>query len=341
MWHTKKCLIKNETQAMRPRARAGTQILSLLAAPINAAVLRALIDGPKPLMTLSAAAGTPSQSTLRTRLRELTELGVLRRNRQEGFPRALEYELLAGPGHELRVAMEILRAWLAGCPDGPLVLGTPQAKSAVKALVEGWSSTMIRALAARPLSLTELNQLIKSLNYPSLERRLDTLRRLELVEPLPTRRRGTAYTATKWLRRGIAPLAAAARWERANITEEAAPIRRLDIEAAFLLATPLATLADKASGTCRLVVELANGAQQDLAGVLVDVKEGQVASCVADLQGDAGGWAAGPPSAWLAAVLEQDVAKLEIGGNSQLAHELLGGLHSALFPSPRAAEDPV
>ena len=57
-------------------------------------------------------------------------------------------------------------------PEGPLALGSSTAKSAIKALVEGWGTNMIRALAARPLSLTELNGLISGLSYPSLERRL-------------------------------------------------------------------------------------------------------------------------------------------------------------------------
>ena len=90
------------------RLRAGTRALSLLAAPINVAVLEALADGPKALMDLRHAAGGPSQSTLRLRLRELTELGVLIRGRQEGFPRALDYEL-AGPGRDLLQVAAVLQ----------------------------------------------------------------------------------------------------------------------------------------------------------------------------------------------------------------------------------------
>ena len=47
---------------------------------------------------------------------------------------------------------------------------------------------MMRALAARPLSLTELDSLISDLSYPALERRLSSMRIAGLVEAQPSQR---------------------------------------------------------------------------------------------------------------------------------------------------------
>ena len=67
------------------------------------------------------------------------------------------------------------------------------------------------------------------------------------VEPLPGNGRGTPYAVTDWLRRGVGPLAAAARWERRNRPTETAPIGALDVEAAFLLRPSLLSLAPEVS----------------------------------------------------------------------------------------------
>jgi len=312
------------------RLRAGTQALSLLAVPINVAVLEALAGGPKALTDLRHAGGGPSQSTLRLRLRELTELGVLDCGRNKGFPRAVDYEL-AAPGRELLVVMEFLRTWLGQRPAEPVELGTPAAKGLIKSLVAGWTSTVLRALAAKPLTLTELDRLISGLNYPSLERRLGTMHHCGQVEPLPSGGRGTPYTVTRWLRQGIAPLAAAARWERLRVPDITAPIARLDIEAAFLLVVPLVALEPELSGDCRLAVETRSGGEQRMAGVKVRVEEGRVVSHVTNLEGPTDAWASGSTADWLRAVIEHDRSGLEIGGDCQLAGDLVDGLHGMLF----------
>jgi len=309
-------------------ARAGTEALRLLSTPINVHVLKALADGPRSLIDLRREAGSPPQTTMRGHLRTLTETGVLIRRRQNDFPGSLDFELTP-VGQELWAVARVLDAWLQAAPDGPLQLGSSSAKSAVKALVEGWGTSMVRALAARPFSLTELNGLINGLSYPSLERRLGAMRLAGLIERTPGRGRGTPYAVTSWLRGSIGPLGAAARWERANATATTVPIRRLDAEAAFLLTVPLLRLPPDASGVCRLAVEVGGGDQ--LAGVLVEVDEGRVVSCIAKVQGQADAWATGSAHAWLRAVIEEDTEQIEIGGSSQLARALLEGLHSSLF----------
>lgn len=301
---------------------------------INVEVLHALAERPRSLMDLRREAGSPPPTTMRGHMRTLTETGVLVRQRQNSFPGALDYELTPA-GHELVVVTRALQDWLANSPGKPLELGTAAAKSAIKALVEGWSTNILRALAAKPLSLTELDRLISSLNYPSLERRLGAMRTAGQIEAAPSPGRGTPYTVTDWLRRAVAPLAAAAQWERLNAPETTLPISRLDIEAAFLLAIPLIDPPPDLSGTCRLAVQIQTGNGEQLAGVLVVVEEGEIVSCATSHQGQADAWASGSASTWLRAVIEHDTDRLEMGGDCHLTRGLLDGLHGSLFGMQR------
>jgi DNA-binding HxlR family transcriptional regulator len=267
---------------------------------------------------------------MRGHLRTLTETGIARRQRQNSFPGAVHYELTPA-GQALAEVAGILGTWLVTAPESPLQLGSNAARNAIKALVDGWSTSMIRALAAMPLSLTDLNGLIGGVSYPSLERRLSAMRLVGLIEKTQGRSRGTPYAVTPWLRRAIAPLAAAARWERLFVATETAPIKRLDAEAAFLLALPLLRLPPESSGSCRLAVEFnANGVDK-LAGVMAAVDEGRVVGCGTKLKGDADAWAVGSSTAWLQAAIDRDSGQLDVGGDCQLARSLLDGLHDVLF----------
>ena len=271
---------------------------------------------------------------MRGHLRKLTETDVVKRRRQNEFPGALDFELTS-VGRELWGVATVLRGWLANGPEGPLKLGSSAAKSAIRALIEGWGTSMVRALAARPLSLTELNDLISGLSYPSLERRLGAMRVAGLIERTPGPGRGTPYMVTEWMRSAIAPLGAAARWERLCVPERTPPIKRLDAEAGFLLAVPLIELPSDASGICRLAVEIGGSNGDRLAGVLVEVRQGQVVSCLASIRGSADGWIAGSPAGWLEAVIEGNAERLESGGDTELAETLVAGLHGALFGAVR------
>lgn len=311
-------------------ARSGAQALALLADPLNVAVLRALSAGPKRQVELRREAGSPAQSTLRTHLKSLEGVGAIARQRRNAFPGTVEYEL-DRPGEELLLVIATLERWLETAPHGPLALGGTAAKAAIRALADGWSSTMLRALAAGPLSLTELDRLIGALSYPSLERRLAALRLAGLVEPAPGDAKGTPYAVTFWLRLGVAPLVASIHWERRNAPARTAPPGRIDVEAAFLLALPLLRLADELSGVCRIAVEIAKGGKLRLAGVLAEVEDGRVVSCAAHPGGDPTAWASGSLTAWLAALTEADLDGLELGGDCPLARASLEALSGALF----------
>lgn len=314
--------------------RAGGYGLSLLSIPLKVHILQELEEEPRSLSELRRAIGSPPQTTMRGHLRTLAEIGAIERRQEDGFPGSVGYAL-ARPGQELLGVAEALRRWLAVNPEGEVELGSVAAKSSIGALVAGWSSAIVRALAARPLSLTELSRLIPSLNYPSLERRLGALRLAGQIEARPGNSRGTPYGVTQWLRQAAGPIVAAVRWERANLPAEAAPVGRIDAEAALLLAVPLLTLPGDLSGSCRLTVEIRNGVGEPrLAGVMVGVEGGAVTSCTSRLEGRAGAWATGSAGRWTSAVMDREPGLLEIGGGD-LAVAMVEGLHVALFRAPQ------
>jgi DNA-binding HxlR family transcriptional regulator len=309
----------------------------LLAVPLNVSILAAIEEGPKRLMDLRRETGSPPQTTLRKHLRTLTEIGVLEKRRLDAFPGVFEYAVgPAGPG--LIALMDVVGDWLAESPHGPLTLGEHSAKSAITALTESWTTNMMRALAARPLSLTELDDLISGISYPSLERRLAAMRLAGLLEAVPGRGRGTPYAVTEWSRRAVGPVTAAALWEQRHLGGEARSLTKQDVETAFLLAVPILRLSPDLSGVCRLSMEVQNGKGPTFAGVRVEIEQGRVISCGSRLEGYAAGWASGSAPAWLRAVIAHDTDSLEVGGDLQLARGFLDDLHGCCSGSGRRAE---
>ncbi|MBA3866101.1 MAG: winged helix-turn-helix transcriptional regulator [Solirubrobacterales bacterium] len=302
--------------------------------PLNVQVLLASAEQPTSLAELRRAAGLPPQTTMRSHLRALTELRVLERSRAAGFPNAGEYSLTQS-GRGLVVLINLLQAWLNTAPEGPVPIGSAAAKNAIKAFVEGWSSTLVRALAARPLALTELDRLINTLNYPSLERRLVAMRLSGLIEPYESGGRANPYVVTPWLRRAIGPLAAAALWELQQGFLRSAPFGRVDVEAVFLLSVPLVEFSGSLSGSCQLVVEIPSGESTKSSGALVKLRNGRVESCVSSLESTPDSWASGSSAAWLRAIVMDEASELALGGDSSVVTELVQGLHGALFDRRR------
>jgi hypothetical protein len=69
-----------------------------------------------------------------------------------------------------------------------------------------------------------------------------------------------------------------------------------------------------------------------LAGVTVEVDEGEVLSCGPRLAATPPTWVVGRAAAWLDAVIDGEIVELRIGGaNPQLGLDLVAGLHNALF----------
>lgn len=314
----------------------GATALSALSTPLNVHILRGLEDGELPLADLSRTVGHPPASTLRAYLRTLSELGVVERRQEEAFPGSVTYAITPAGVRLSRVA-QALQGWLGAAPDGPVALGSPAAKSATKALVDGWSTGIVRAIAARPCALTELDRLIPRVSYPSLERRLTAMRQVGLLEAHPNGARVTPYRTTPWLRRAVGPLTAAIGWERRFAPGQTSPLGRIDVEAAFLLAVPLLALPEEVSGTCRLAVEIRAGAEESYAGVVVTVNGGRLVSCVARLNEQADAWAVGSPLDWLDLVSRYAGHRLEIGGETSVAEALADALRAAALPDGIAA----
>jgi DNA-binding HxlR family transcriptional regulator len=310
----------------RAQVRAGSLALSVLATPLNFQILKALSDHPMRLAELRKTTGLPAQTTLRGHLANLADLGVVRKRPTQQMPYAVENELTP-MGRELLEVSARLQLWLGQAPDGPISLESGAAKGAVKALVDGWGSSMMRALAVRPLSLTELDSVIPDLSYPSLERRLSSMRIAGLVEAQSSNGVGTPYAVTDWARRGVAPIAAASHCELVHLGPARAPVTQADIEAAFLLATPLIGLSQPVAGLCQLEVEAAAYLPRR-AGIQVVLREGCVISCVSQLEPDPPAYAVGPADKWFSAISDGKIADLSFGGSSRIAEDVVAGLHT-------------
>lgn len=316
--------------------RAGGTVLSLIAAPLSIPILRAHLEGPLRLPDLRERIGGAAQTTLRGQVGNLRGIGALERHVRSGMPYTVENELTPMGLGVLSVA-EVVEAWLARAPQGPIPLGSESAKGALRALIGGWGSTMLRALAARPLSLTELSSVINDHSYPALERRLSAMRAARQLEPRPNGDRGAKpYAVTEWTRQAVAPIAAAGHCECKYLAGSTDPLTRIDIEAIFLLSVPLADLEVTRSGACLLAVDTGSGGAghptDRLAGVHVEIEEGAIASCNSRLETDPSTWALGSTTAWVDAILDGRTERLRIGGDHvQLAEELIEQLHASLF----------
>jgi DNA-binding HxlR family transcriptional regulator len=316
--------------------RAGGTVLSLIAGPLSVPVLRAHLDGPLRLPDLRERLGGAAQTTLRGQVGNLRGFGALERHVRSGMPYTVENELTDVGRGVLGVA-DIVEAWLARAPQGAIALGSEPAKGALRALIGGWGSTMLRALAARPLSLTELDSVIVDLSYPSLERRLSAMRAARQVEARPNGGRGAKpFAVTDWTRQAVSPLIAAGRCECSHLPDMSEPLTRIDVEAAFLLAVPLIDVQVDLEGSCLLAVDTgameSRDAKNRIAGVHVEVEKGSVISCVSRLEQDPSTWVLGTVEAWVDAILEGTSDGLRIGGQSRtLAGAVIANLNSALL----------
>ncbi len=318
------------------RVRAGGTVLSLIAGPLSVPILRAHLDGPLRLPDLRERIGGAAQTTMRGQVGNLRGIGALERQVRGGMPYTVENELTEAGRGVLAVA-DVVETWLARAPQGPIALGSEPAKGAIRSLIGAWGSTMLRALAARPLSLTELSSVITDLSYPALERRLSAMRAARQVEASPNGDRGAKpFAVTDWTRQAVGPLVAAGRCECEHFAEVTEPLTRIDIEAAFLLAVPLVDLEVNRSGACLFAVDTGGTAggpsKTRLAGVHVEIDGGDVVSCVSRLEQEPQTWALGTVGSWVEAILEGRLERLRLGGEDPaLAKAIIGGLHASLL----------
>ncbi len=241
---------------------------------------------------------------------------------------------MAPSGREAVFIGGVAERWLKRAPGGGLAIDGDRAQAALGALIDGWSSTIVHALAAAPASRAELEARIEGLPRRVLKDQLTRMRATGLLATPPGAEDEDApYAPTDWLRAGLAPLLAAARLELREPLEETVPPAPLDVEAAFRLALPLLRLPEDASGSCALAVELDPAVAEEPAGLTANVKKGCVVRVEPSLEEKPDARAVGPAAAWLDTVIEPGPKRVRTSGDRLLAGLILVELHKALFGS--------
>lgn len=317
------------------RECAGSRALSVFARVLTARILRAHAEGALTARDLEARLGWAAKASLRVAVSNLCDLGALMRSRP-GSDRPAVTELTEA-GRQLLTVADVLERWLSHSPFGKVELPDPAARGTIRALVAGWDSTIVRALAERPCSLATLSEEIGHHSYAALKRRLAGMRAVDLVAPVNGRTRSPAHEATHWLRCAVGPLSVAGRWERNHARGNAPSMTRQEIEAALLLALPLVELPREATGQCVLAALAADASKQaesSLAAVSVVVEGGKLTHCTSGAEKTPTTWALGTPDAWLDAIIDGDCEALRLRGSTpDLVTTLVGGLHKGLFES--------
>jgi DNA-binding HxlR family transcriptional regulator len=311
------------------RLQAGGRALLLLADPVSVSILRQLSFRPLESTELFDRIDFVSRSTYFERMRDLEELSLVARTRREAVPPVAEC-CLEGHGERLIPVARRLEAWLGDAPQGPLKLGEAYATATVKALAVAWGSTLLRWLAERPHTLSELEQLIDIFGYRKLERIVRDLVKAGLVERVASNGRLSQYEVTEWGRWSAGLLAAAMRWERHEIAKRSASVSSTEAEGVLLLGLPLIELPADANGSCALLVDADAPREENLGGAFVRLVDGRPVSWKATgelaleaVELEADSWARGPTLAWLGTHTNAPGAAFGMGGDTGLAEQVI------------------
>jgi DNA-binding HxlR family transcriptional regulator len=321
--------------------QAGGRALLLLADPVSVSILLHLGSGSLESVELVDRIRFASRSTYFERMRDMEELSLVSRTRQPDVPPTVECRL-SSHGERLLPVAARLDAWLAQAPSGPLKLGEAYAGGTVKALAVAWGSTLLRWLAERPRSLTELERLVHMFGYRKLERILRDLTTAGLIERGPAEGRVSPYRVTDWARSAANLLTAAMRWERDEIPNQSAVVSSIEAEGVMLLGLPMIELPSSTSGTCALLVDAYDSAEC-LGGAVVRLLDGRPVLWEAvggsdpeAIESGADCWVRGTTAAWLGAHSDapQD---FEIGGDAHLVEKVMAALRQMGSRHPRLA----
>jgi DNA-binding HxlR family transcriptional regulator len=312
------------------RLRAGGRALLLLADPVSVSILLHLGSGPLESAELLEGIRFASRSTYFERMRDMEELSLVARTRHSGVPPTVECRL-TGQGERLLPVAARLDIWLSQAPSGPLKLGEAYSAGTIKALAVAWGSTLLRWLAERPRSLTELERLVHVFGYRKLERILRDLTAAGLIERGPVEGRVSPYRVADWARSAANLLTAAMRWERDEVPNQSAVVSSIEAEGVMLLGLPMIELPTSTSGTCALLVD-ASDSTECLGGAVVRLLDGRPASWEAvgnsnpeAIEAGADCWVRGTTLAWLGAHSDAPQA-FEVGGDADLAEKVMAGL---------------
>lgn len=251
----------------------------------------------------------------------------------DGEPHDFDKRYAITPAGLARVPVAgAIELWLLKAPEGAISYSEsdPRAEPAIELLADAWGSGLAHAMAAGPV---DRQALIAGCEWSprKAKRLLAKLGRVGMVEAVTTPAGDPAHAATEWLRRGIGPLALAARVEHSDPPPEAMPVDALDVEAAMLLIAPLLRLDEDLSGACRLAVRLGKPGQRHPVGVTFSVGEGMVLSCERGLDLDAGAEAVGELAPWFTALIDGRPKRLRFDGDRRLARAVVAELNRALF----------
>jgi hypothetical protein len=296
-------------------------------------------------LTLLFAAGSADREVLLEMLQEALGGGLLRALEENEFgeddsdvQQAHEDDFEAegldippwtrGKGGQLLYVIHSLKRWLRDRPAGPLELG-PRAGHAIAPLVCSWSGTVTHALASEPLSLAALDRAVPILSCETVEEHLVAMAHAGQVEAL-TGDGETRYALTDWMRRGLAPIAAAARLELHHPEPDVAPPEALDVDAGFQLLLPLLRLPEDLRGACRLDVRFPGGGDFAV-GAMAEFEGGRIVSSSPLLEERPHTLITGTPIQWLDTLAHPSSLQVGVSGDLDLVDRLLVGMHRTLF----------
>ncbi len=315
------------------RARAGALTLLYLSSPLERPVLRTLMAELTTGVKMQEI-GPPDPEFLAVGIFEDPYLlEPADPDHPPGAPIGPDTLLQPTPaGNEVPFVAAALADWLRRCPQGPLEHG-PESGRQMAALLGGWASMTIHALAGGPRSAAQACEAIEVVDRGAVDARIASMLETGLLEQAPGEDPDgePLLQVTEWLRRAVAPLAAAARMELRFPPGDTAPIAALDVEAAFQLTLPLLKLPRNFWGACSLAVELEQGVAGSPAGVTARVEQGRVVACERGLDPDARTAISGSTGAWLDAVIDRRAERIHSSGERRLAKRILRELHRTLF----------
>jgi len=242
-------------------------------------------------------------------------------------------------GREAPLVGATLKRWLDSCPTGPVVLGQGSGDP-LWALLSGWSSMVVHAVAAGPRTEGEVQEVVGVLDAEEIDARIALLVEEGLLHVLPGEQDDgePRFEATEWLRLAIAPLAAAARMELRHPLGDTAPIAAADAAAALQLALPLLRMKSSLSGSCALEIELDEGVVGGPVAMTARVEEGRVVACEPGADPAADASVSGPTAAWLDAAIDGSQGGLTTAGDWRFPRENVSLLVSyEPGPGPRCS----
>jgi len=320
---------QHATVEPRPLAGRGRRLVALetLGDGRVGPLLRGLEAGARPPSELERRLPGLERSSLAERLARLERIGALRRTVGRAPGRRVRYRLTPA-GEELMGVANVLDAWAERAAYGDLVARPSDAMA--KALVAGWASGLMAALAAGPARRAHLERAAPALAHHQLESRLRGLLRAGLVERLASARGGGRIALTSRGREAMGPVLAALVWDHAHAASPAPP-RPHDVATAMVIGFPLVVVSRHRRGLVTLTVA-DPGRPGSAELVRAQAGDGRVEAHVGVAeQGELAGWAHGEIAEW-GDTLVRGRRGIHVAGEPGLVTAILNALRDRLFP---------